>query len=266
MLSLSAMIVAASATMAPVTEVTLFTAQNGYQPGQPITVGIEVKLFDGWHTYWRNPGDSGMATTVDWKLPEGWKAGPLQYPTPARMVLGVALMFGYEEEVLFQAQLTPPAGFTGPAKVTADLGMLVCLEECRPANGSIEFTILPARNITFKQDLKDQLDAWQKKVPAELPKDQGATFKWTATGAELTVPIVKEIDRPTVTFLPHDVGLIDHLNPVVSAKRDGKNWVFELKASEFQSKKPEKLGGVIVELDEKGHPKHRGVSFVATQK
>ena len=54
-------------------------------PGEPFTVGLRMRMDDHWHTYWINPGDSGLATSIEWTLPEGFSAGPIRYPAPERI-------------------------------------------------------------------------------------------------------------------------------------------------------------------------------------
>src|SRR5687767_4797431 len=55
------------------------------RPGSPFTVGVSLRPAPDWHTYWQNPGDSGLATTVEWKLPAGMTAGELEWPHPVRL-------------------------------------------------------------------------------------------------------------------------------------------------------------------------------------
>src|SRR5438270_12740141 len=62
----------------------LVTDATAVQPGKAFTVGIRLKIKPGWHVYWINPGDSGAPTTVKWKLPEGFVAGPVQFPVPQK--------------------------------------------------------------------------------------------------------------------------------------------------------------------------------------
>src|SRR5688572_10776715 len=70
------------------------------EPGKALTVALRLKSIPHWHTYWRNPGDSGQPTTIQWKLPQVWEAGAFQWPAPTRLPAGPLMNFGYEEEVL----------------------------------------------------------------------------------------------------------------------------------------------------------------------
>jgi thiol:disulfide interchange protein DsbD len=57
-------------------------APQGVAPGQPLWLALQLRHASGWHTYWKNPGDSGLATELNWTLPAGWQAGPIQPPSP----------------------------------------------------------------------------------------------------------------------------------------------------------------------------------------
>ena len=66
----------------------LISQTTSVQPGSSIRLGVLLTQEPGWHTYWKTPGDTGLPTTIDWSLPEGWKAGSIQWPTPKLYVVG----------------------------------------------------------------------------------------------------------------------------------------------------------------------------------
>lgn len=96
--------------------------------------GVILDPQPGWHTYWINPGDSGLATSVQWQLPRGVEAGPLQWPIPQRFEeAGNLTTYGYAEPVALLARLTPPTGDSiHPADVKAKVQWLACREVCLP--------------------------------------------------------------------------------------------------------------------------------------
>ena len=65
---------------------TLVSEQDSIAPGQSIWVALELDIRDGWHTYWRNPGDAGQATALTWALPTGWSASEILWPAPERFI------------------------------------------------------------------------------------------------------------------------------------------------------------------------------------
>ena len=103
-------------------------------PAKPFTAGLHLKMAPGWHTYWLNPGDSGLPAEIQWKLPDGWKAGAIQWPLPLRFVEpGDMVTYGYANEVLLMAELTPPAALpAGPVILEAHATWLACEKSCVP--------------------------------------------------------------------------------------------------------------------------------------
>ncbi len=113
----------------------LVSADASIQPGKPFTVALRFVHQPTWHTYWINPG-TGLATTLKWKLPEGWKAGDIQWPAPTLLVdsRGNTVGNGYEGDLLLPVTITPPAdlkpGTTVDLPVAAD--WLMCQDVCVP--------------------------------------------------------------------------------------------------------------------------------------
>ncbi len=112
----------------------LVASVDAVHPGDEILVGVHQHIIPHWHTYWRNPGDSGLATTIDYTLPTGAKAGKIQWPTPSRITLGPVTSYGYENEVTLLTKIKVPqdivAGSVFPIK--AKVKWLVCEETCIP--------------------------------------------------------------------------------------------------------------------------------------
>ncbi|MBU0725005.1 MAG: thioredoxin family protein [Alphaproteobacteria bacterium] len=103
-------------------------------PGQTIRIGLHKQIIPHWHTYWENPGDSGLPTTIEWKLPEGTTAGEILWPAPERIAVGPIMNYGYEGEVTLLTDIAIPAtaavGGSFPIRATVD--WLVCEEICIP--------------------------------------------------------------------------------------------------------------------------------------
>ena len=114
-------------------------------PGQSFWVALVLDIGEGWHTYWRNPGDSGQATRIDWTLPPGFHAGPIEWPAPHRFVLAPLVNFGYAKQAVHLVQITAPAAVEPGAPITlrAQAHWLVCSNICIPENAALELT-LPA--------------------------------------------------------------------------------------------------------------------------
>ncbi|MHA3774624.1 protein-disulfide reductase DsbD family protein [Verrucomicrobiota bacterium sgz303538] len=145
-------------------------------PGKPFTAGVLMKMDPGWHTYWQFPGDSGGAPKIEWQLPEGFKAGEIQWPFPkAHLDEGDMLTYVYDDEVMFLVEITPPAQLPpGEVKLSAQVQWLVCEKTCIPGQGPVSLTLPVANDATAAN--ADLFKTWR----AQLPKDTPPPFsaKW----------------------------------------------------------------------------------------
>ena len=121
-------------------------APQGNAKGAPLELGLLLQHQAGWHTYWKNPGDSGLATELRWTLPEGLQAGPIQWPTPRKIAIGRLANFGYEGQVLLPVRITMAPHFRSPPgssdiAVHLSASWLVCKTECIPQEGDFDLRI-----------------------------------------------------------------------------------------------------------------------------
>ncbi|MDG3442170.1 protein-disulfide reductase DsbD family protein [Nitrospirillum amazonense] len=123
--------------------VSQLVAEGPAVPGQPLWVALDQKLQDGWHTYWINPGDSGLPTEVNWTLPAGWKAGPLNFPAPHRFTTGPLVNYGYEKATRVLARLDVPADAKpgGTVTLTAAANWLICADVCVPEDATLTLDV-----------------------------------------------------------------------------------------------------------------------------
>ncbi len=156
-------------------------------PGKAFTVGIHFKLTEGWHLYWQWPGSVGKPLTIEWKLPEGWQAGDIQWPLPELLADGWDnKFFGYEHEVVFPIVITPgDKPMSGSAKITAKLDWLVCKKECVPGNANVSLNLPIGTPAPANADL---FAKWR----AQLPQSGAAPtqdVKVSSNGKQLSVRI-----------------------------------------------------------------------------
>ena len=95
--------------LGPKVQARLVSEQGAVAPGGTVTVALEERIVEGWHTYWKNPGDAGAPTQVTWTLPPGWTAGDIQWPRPKRLPVGPLMDYGYEGKVWLLSKLTAPS-------------------------------------------------------------------------------------------------------------------------------------------------------------
>lgn len=114
------------------------------QPGRAFRVGVLLGMPKGWHVYWKNPGDAGMATFVTFGLPKGFRAGELRWPVPrAFRQAGGIVTYGYEDEVLLWREVTPPKDLApgSTVELRADVAYLACKEQCVPGEAGLRLRL-----------------------------------------------------------------------------------------------------------------------------
>jgi len=124
-------------------------APEGVQPGRPLWLGVRLSHAPDWHSYWRNPGDSGLPTELQWTLSPGVQAGEIAWPTPRKFPLGDLANYGYAGSVLLTVPLTVSQDFKGPAlDIAVQASWLVCRKECLPESARFAWR-LPAQRATL---------------------------------------------------------------------------------------------------------------------
>src|SRR4051794_27121230 len=139
---------------------TLLADVAAVKPGASFNVGVLLEIAPGWHIYWTNPGDSGLATEVKFQLPEGFKVGDLRYPTPSRFNSpDGAASFGYAGTVLLTAPVRAPADLKNEKELRfgASANWRVCKDVCLPGPAKPELSLpisndaKPANEALFKK-------------------------------------------------------------------------------------------------------------------
>ena len=148
------------------TQVQLLLSANTVRPGDTIWAGVDMKMEPAWHTYWKNPGEAGMATKIEWQLPPGVTAGEIQWPLPEKLPPAEVTTYGYNNEVMLLVPLKIAADFK-PGFVydlKAKVSWLECKEECIPGSATVEAQLHTGR-ITENSADAAAINLWRSKVP-----------------------------------------------------------------------------------------------------
>lgn len=139
--------------------VSLLSEHDALVPGTSAWFGLRLQHDAHWHSYWINPGDSGLPTRLSWQLPEGFSAGEIAWPVPKRFNVGELFNFGYDGDVVLPVQIEVPASATGDsAHVEVQAKWLVCQEECIPGKATLGMD-LPLRSVSVGSAAADAIDA-----------------------------------------------------------------------------------------------------------
>jgi DsbC/DsbD-like thiol-disulfide interchange protein len=136
-------------------------------PGATFTLGVHFRIKPQWHIYWINPGDSGVATTVEWKLPTGWEVGEMNWPVPHRFESSGIVSYGYEDELLLTAQVRVPqdAELGQSHLIQAHVQWLSCKVSCIPGEARPQTTVQIAQKTRAAHT--ELFETWLKGMPAQ---------------------------------------------------------------------------------------------------
>ncbi len=221
----------------------LIAATDAAVPGQPLQVGVKLSHEPEWHTYWQVPGDSGLPTTIEWQLPAGVTAGPIDWPHPHRMPAGPLMNFGYEGQTLLLTTLA--VGDLKPGSelaLQAKVDWLECKDVCIPGSAELKL-VLPVRAAAAPSQYAALFDQTRKLVPTALP---GVSAKATTEANRIRVALTLPADRKveTLEFFPLAEARIEPALPQVLDRRDGVALV--LTAAQAAQPGATSLAGVIV--------------------
>lgn len=134
--------VPAAAPSNPHTEASLISNETAIRAGEKFWVVLHLKMEPGWHTYWRNPGDSGMAPSMEWTLPRGFTASDIQFLPPDRLQEGDLVDYGYSNDAWYPVQITAPAilRFNAISILSVKARWLVCKDICLPQTGEFSMS------------------------------------------------------------------------------------------------------------------------------
>lgn len=151
------------------TQATLLLGAKSARPGDTVLAGVRLRMDPSWHTYWQNPGASGMPTTFEWKLPPNVTAGDPQWPIPAKLPDKDLTTYIYTDEVVILVPLQiAPAASPGVAHVAAKVSWLECAIQCVPGHAEVEADLQIGSSSELSGD-NSTLVAWQAKLPKLAP-------------------------------------------------------------------------------------------------
>jgi thiol:disulfide interchange protein DsbD len=192
----------------------LVAETSSIAPGSKITLALRQVIEPGWHTYWINPGDSGLPTTIDWSLPPGFAAGQLAWPTPERIAYGPLVSYGYERELLLPVAIEAPATLVPGtnAVIKAHASWLACADICVPEESDLVLT-LPVQAGPAAPDPRwaEAFAATRAAIPAANPFPAAIRTEAKTVALSLATGDASKLDD--IAFFPDQPGVIDNEAP-----------------------------------------------------
>jgi thiol:disulfide interchange protein DsbD len=195
----------------------LVSEVSAIAPGQSFWVALELNIRDGWHTYWRNPGDSGQATALAWQLPPGFTAGDIVWTTPHRFDVPPLVNYGYAKQAVHLVNIIAPKDLKAgsPAVLSAKASWLVCSDVCIPESADLQLK-LPVNTVPGAADPADAVLFTMAR--SELPSAQLAATTARIRGDQLVITLGREWGATlpqikSLAFFPYDDGGIEYVAP-----------------------------------------------------
>ncbi len=218
-------------------------APQGLAADQPLWLGLKIEHKTHWHTYWKNPGDSGLPTTLTWTLPAGVQAGDIQWPTPGRLPIGPLMNYGYEGTLLLPVAVKLPAGWKGEQlDVKLQALWLVCKDVCIPEEGAFALSI-PARSATAGHG--DLFAAAAARQPQAAAGVQGSA---EVQGSALVLKLrglPAAWHGQALQLFPELASVINNAAPM-QALWQGDAWTARVPLDAQRSESPQQIAAVLV--------------------
>lgn len=222
----------------------LVSEMETIEPESPFWIAINIELGNGWHAYWKNPGDAGMPPTVEWELPEGFSVGEMLWPHPERLTLNESTGYGYHNKLVLLAKITPPKKIASRVELAAEVRWVVCDDaSCLPGGARLQTTVSKASQTGRRnQEHTNFFSKAHSQIPklypsAEAKNENGFITLILESGEE-----VSEVD-----FFPEFPDQIDHTVKPYLIKTNGEKNQLKLHLKEAEERDPAcPLKGVVL--------------------
>jgi thiol:disulfide interchange protein len=230
--------------------ITLIAEHDKASPGEQVWLGVRQKIKPEWHTYWRNPGESGIGTSIKWTLPDGVRVGEIQWPTPHRIKQGDIINYGYEDSVTLLSALTIPrdAAIGSSIPVEAKVNWLVCKDVCIPQQTEVALSL----NVVAPKTERTAANAHIRDALTSLPTVAPWTISAQSDGKRilLTIKDIAASEVQSAMFIPQQQGWITDLaEQVLSVEQNQPT--LNIQSSDTALTKDDQLSGVLTITSER---------------
>ncbi len=238
------------------TTASLLLSAVAARPGETVWAAVRLQMKEDWHIYWRNPGESGLATSIEWTLPAGITAGDILWPTPDTVSSGGLTTFVYHQEVSLLVPLTV-ASNASPGKVTlkAKTEWLECLQACVPGKAKLEATLevgTDSRPAATAADIK----AWLDRIPrpdADLKLTTALQPGAKPDEAKLVVGGANLAGVSFTDFYPYEGTNVEVALTATAVPSQPGSFSFTKDLKRLSPAWPPHLAGLLVQANAEGH-------------
>jgi DsbC/DsbD-like thiol-disulfide interchange protein len=244
----------------------LLTEAPAIRTGGTLLTGIRLEMEEGWYVYWKNPGDSGIPTTVRWSLPAGYAMGDLLWPTPGQFYTDSFVSYGYKDEVILFAELAAPAHAQPGTdfELSAQVVWLVCKDVCIPGSAEVSTVVrISEHQPEAEPSVREVFDRHRKNLPVPVP---GMQAEVREEGSGIIIDLhnenLREAEISALTFYCEQEGVVEsgadqHFETTGSGLR------ISLQKSTFLNSEVREISGVLYNANGWGGNGMKGIQVTA---
>ena len=234
------------------TRARLVLSHESAKPGDTVLAGVELTMDAGWHTYWQNGGDSGLATELFWNLPAGLTAGEIQWPVPEKLVVTdpkypPTITYVYNDRAVLLVPLKVAANApVGELDLAVLAKWLECEVACVPGSNIVRGTLVITNESKLNSDTNFFVEA-QRRVPdKKLPGS--VTAQWDAPADVTNRAFVIEWQAAATEpdFFPFTNADLTVSPKTTVLANSGSNAVVRASAERLGGAWPKQIAGLLV--------------------
>ncbi|HEU5122756.1 MAG TPA: protein-disulfide reductase DsbD domain-containing protein, partial [Verrucomicrobiae bacterium] len=255
----AALLTIAATAQAAHTEAKLLLADAVAKPGDTVLAGIHLQMEPDWHTYWKNSGASGIATSIEWELPAGVTAGDIQWPVPEKLPPDELTTYIYQHEVILIVPLKlAPDLKPGSYTIKANPSWLECKEQCIPGSAQVQATLVVGNETQPSTDAP-AIQHWRDRVP-KSGEALHARAWWEKNVSEDLRSLILEWDSPrdasAADFYPFGSADFEVQGATERIPADAGKIRLRKFVKKFEGDWPKEIGGILI-----GNTSERGNAF-----
>lgn len=228
-------------------KVELISEVDSIYPSVPFWTAVKITHQNGWHTYWRNPGDAGLPTSIEWTLPEGFSAGKINWPYPFMEQSEGIVSYLYNGEILLLVEITPPSKIIeNQISISADVDWLQCKDICVPGSASLKLELPVSHDINRSDSVNEDIfiDAKSKLPVHSTELDFSAVRNQNSIILSFSPDNSHSLKKPGFVFFPYEEGIFDD-SAVQNIYVEDDKIIIEIKLDRMMIREPENLEGII---------------------
>lgn len=145
--------------------------------GETLMLYFYARMKPEWHIYWKNPGETGMATDISLKAPDGFDVKDIQWPRPVTFKTGDIISYGYKEETVLSVPVRVPEDLSDrPHEFQATVTSLVCRDKCLMQNQEMSFSLKEVEQPGAS--LREKIRSFRKAIPEPFSSLEDTRVTW----------------------------------------------------------------------------------------